>query len=276
VPDVCGRRRPNRTAVISPQRKCYPLKLRAQVGETAFTVPYRSGRPGRSRLCNLLNVNQALCLLSYRSIWWTVTDSNRYFRRAIAASSHWTNSPLVDLAGVAPASSALPARRSPNRELKAQNHLRHFPETTVIVRGRRTIRLGDGLAAAGFAPVGHWSRVMLDERACVRPGCQGTSSPMEPPIGFAPIPAGYRPATLLLRQSGKWRCRRELPPLRGLDRAECSCYTTTPYGDLGRNPTCDLRLRRAALFVLSYKAKMATVPGVAPGSAASDTAALSG
>ena len=112
---------PSRTAVISPfRRECSPLKLSAHMGGTAFSVPYRSGRPGRPRPCNLLDVDQALYSLSHRSIWWTVTGSNRYLRRAMAASSRWTNSPLVDLAGDAPATSALPARRSPNRELKAQ------------------------------------------------------------------------------------------------------------------------------------------------------------
>lgn|SRR5262245_11170441 len=37
-----------------------PLKLAAHTGETAFSVPYRSGRPGRTCPCNLLDVDQAL------------------------------------------------------------------------------------------------------------------------------------------------------------------------------------------------------------------------
>jgi hypothetical protein len=116
---------------------------------------------------------------------------------------------MVDLAGDAPATSALPARRAPNRAPRAQK--------------------------------------------------------LEPPVRFALTPAGYKPATLLLRQSGKWRSRRELPRYAALTMPHVAVTPRDHMATLVGIPPTRFGSANRCSMCLSYKVKMATTPGFKPG-----------
>ena len=100
-------------------------------------------------------MDQALYSLSHRSIWWTVSRST-LISACDGSVLPLDEQPVGGSCGrrsryLRTASAAL------YRELKAQKSTVTFSknhcdvsETTVIVQGRRTSRLGDGLAAASL------------------------------------------------------------------------------------------------------------------------------
>ena len=76
------------------------------------------------------------------SCWWTGGESNPDYETASLASSRWTTSPLVDLAGLEPAISCVRGRRSP---IEPQAH----PYARLVSPPGNTVCL---VAAVGLEP----------------------------------------------------------------------------------------------------------------------------